>query len=254
MALLRRIAGGVVFVVALMTFVLCVGGTIGAWFTKATVDATSLAMLDLLTDYVDLTIQTMETIDSNVAEVEQKLNVLQSALPTLRADRANGPVAQQIEQVVTNELQPALEQLTLRVQRLRDSLEGLNQAIEQLNQLPWLEIPTFSGALASLDEQLAEASRQGQLVRTALETRDSVLLQSAGEQIEQRLEQARSILAEGSTRAGATQAALLDMSQALTFWSTVSTTAISALLAILAAGQLSLAVHAWGWLRGRRTV
>lgn len=254
MALLRRIAAGVVFVVTLITFLLCVTGTISAWIAKATVDETTLALIDTVTGYIDLTVQTIETIDSNVAEVEQTLNALQRALPALRADRANGPVTQQIEQIVSDELQPALEQLTIRGQRLRDGLERLNQAIEQFNQLPFLEIPTLSGALTSLDEQLAGARTQSQLVRTALERRDNVLLQSAGERMEQRLVQARSILAESSARAEATRAALLDIREALSFWSTVSTTAISALLAILAFGQLSLAVHAWGWMRGRRTV
>jgi small-conductance mechanosensitive channel len=253
MALLRRIAGGVVFVVALITFLLCATGTVGAWIAKATVDETTLAMIDIFTDYIDLTIQTIETIDRNVADVEQTLNSLQRALPALRTDRADGPVAQRTQQVVTAELQPALEQLTSRAQRLRDGLERLNQGIEQLNRLPFLEMPTLTGALSTLDEQIAAARTQGQMMLTAIERRDSVLLQSASERMDQRLGQARTILAEGSARAGATQATLIDIRQALTFWSTVSTTAVSALLAIFAAGQVSLAVHAWGWMRGRRT-
>lgn len=254
MALLRRIAAGVVFVVALLTFLLCVSGTIGAWFTKATLDATSLALIDTLTDYLDLTVQMIETIDRNVADVEQTLNSLQSALPALRTDRANGPVAQQMQQIVTTELQPALEQLMSRAERLRDGLERFSQRMEQLNQLPFLEVPTFSGALTSLDDQIDAARTQARMLLTAIERRDNVLLQSASEQMEQHLGQARTILAAGSARVSITQAALLDLRQALTFWSTVSTTAVSALLVILAFGQISLAAHAWGWMRGRRTI
>lgn len=252
MALVQRIAGGVMFVVALITFLLCVTGTIGAWIAKATVDETTLALIDIVADYLDLTIQTMDTIDSNVADVEQKLSMLQSTLPALRTDRANGPVAQRMQQVVTDELQPALEQLTTRAQRLRHGLERFNQRVEQLNRLPFLEIPTLTDALSTLDDQIDAARTQGRMVRTAIETRDSALLQSAGERMEQRLGQARTILAEGRARASTIQSVLIDIHQALTFWSTVSTTAISALLAIFAVGQLSLAVHAWGWMRGRR--
>jgi len=101
-------------------------------------------------------------------------------------------------------------------------------------------VPPLTGALTALDEQIEAARAQGQMVRTAIETRDPVRLQSASEAIEQRLGEARAILAEGNARATTTQAALIDISRALTFWSTVSTAAISALLAILAAGQISL--------------
>jgi small-conductance mechanosensitive channel len=249
MALLRRIAGGMVFVAALITFLLAATGTIGGWIAKATIDETTLAVMDTLTDALDLAIQ---TIDSTIAGGEQRLNLVQTALPALRAERANGPVAQQMEQTVTAALQPALEQLTTRAQRLSNGLERFNQRVEQLNRLPFVDTPTFSGALATLDEQLSAALTQGEIVLTAIESRDNVLLQSAGEQMEQRLGQARATLNQGSARIATTRAALIDVREALTFWSTVSTTAISALLVIFAVGQISLAVHAWGWMRGRR--
>lgn len=252
MALVQRIAGGVLFVVALITFLLCVTGTIGAWIAKTTVDETTLALMDTLTDYLDLTVQTIDTIDSNVADVEQRLRLLRSTLPALRTDRADGPVAQRMQQVVTDELQPALEQLTTRAQRLRNGLERLSQRVEQLNRLPFLEMPTLTDALTTLDDQIDAARNQGRMVLTAIETRDSVLLQSASERMEQRLGQARTILAEGSARASTIQSVLIDSRQVLTFWSTVSATGVSALLAIFALGQISLAVHAWSWMRGRR--
>ncbi|PDV99601.1 hypothetical protein [Candidatus Chloroploca asiatica] len=62
----------------------------------------------------------------------------------------------------------------------------------------------------------------------------------------------RTTLDEGRTRASTLQLALSDIRQALTFWSTVSTTAITALLVLFALGQISLAAHAWGSMFGRR--
>ncbi|MCS6882200.1 MAG: hypothetical protein RMK84_00545 [Oscillochloridaceae bacterium] len=252
MTLLRRIAGGVVFVVALITFLLCVTGTIGAWFAKATVDATSLAVIDTLTDYLDLTVQTIDTLDANVAGVEQKLEVLRSELPALRAERADRPAVQRVQRFVTDELQPALEQLTLRAQRLQDGLERFNQRLEQLGRLPLPKVPALPGALARLDEQIEAARAQAEEMRAAIETRDPVRLESAVEDTSQRLGQIRAVLEDVASRVTATRASLGDIRQALTFWSTVSTAAVSALLAIFAAGQISLAVHAWGWMRGQR--
>lgn len=253
MAIIQRIVGGVVFVVALMTFLLCVTGTIGAWIAKSTVDDTTLALINTFTDYLDLTIQSIDAIDSNIADAEQRLSVLQSSLPALRTERANGPVARQMQQVVADELQPRLEQLTARAQRLRTGMESVNQLVEQLNRLPFLEMPALTDALATVDDQLDTASTQARTMLTAIETRDSVLFQSAGERVDQQLGQARTILAEGSARISTVQVALIDILQLLTFWSTVSTTVVSALLTIFAVGQLSLAAHAWGWMRGRRT-
>lgn len=251
MALVQRIAGGVMFVVALITFLLCVTGTIGAWVAKSAVDETTLALIDTVTDYLDLSIQTIGTIDSSIADVEQRLSSLQSSLPALRTESANGPEARRMQQVVTDELQPALEQLTTRAQQLRNGLERLNQRVEELNRLPFVDLPTLTNALATLDDQLDAARAQGRTVLTAIQTRDSVLFQSTSERMDQRLVQARTVLAEGSARISTIEAALVDLLEVLTFWSTVSTTVVSALLAIFAVGQLSLAVHAWGWMRGR---
>ncbi|HMQ33028.1 MAG TPA: hypothetical protein PKD53_20020 [Chloroflexaceae bacterium] len=253
MALLQRIAGGVLFVIALIAFLLCATGTIGVWIAKSTVDETTLALIDTLADYLDLSVQAMDMIDSNIAEVEQRLSVLQSSLPALRTDRADGPVAQQMRQVVTEQLQPALEQLTTRAQVLADGLERLNQRVEQLNRMPFVETPTLNSALATLDEQIDAVRTQGRVMLSALEARDSLLLQSAGERMDQHLGQARSILAEGSARVSTIRAALIDIHEVLTFWSTVSTTVVSGLLAIFAAGQISLAMHAWRLMRGWRT-
>ncbi|WP_129677171.1 hypothetical protein [Candidatus Chloroploca sp. Khr17] len=252
MTLLRRIFAGVLFVLALLTFLLAATGTIGAWIAKATIDETTLAMVDVVTDYLDLAIQTIDTLDSNVAEAEERLGLVQTSLAFLRTERANGPVAQQMQQVITEELQPALEQLTTRAQRLREGLERFNQRIEQLNQLPFLDVPTLTNALTTLDSEITAARDQTRLVRTAIETRDNVLLQSATDRLEERLSQVRATLAEGRNRTSTVQLALIDIRQALTFWSTVSTTTISALLVLFALGQLSLAAHAWGWMFGRQ--
>lgn len=252
MARAQRIAGGVLFVVALISFLLCASGTIGAWVAKSTVDETTLVLIGTLTDHLDLTVQALNEIDRSIADVEQRLGLLQSSLPALRTERADGPVARRLRQAVTDELQPALEQLVTRAQQLRGDLERFNQRLEQVNRLPFVEVPTLTDALLTLDGQIDVARAQGQAVRTAIETRDYVLLQSAGERLDQRLGRARAALAEGSARLSTIRAALIDIHQLLTFWSTVSTTAVSALLVIFAVGQISLAVHAWGWMRGRR--
>jgi chaperonin cofactor prefoldin len=254
MALVQRIAGGVLFVVALTSFLLCATGTIGVWIAKSAVDETTLALIDTVTDYLDLAVQTIDTLDRNITDLEQRLSLLQSTLPALGTEGANGPAAQRMRQLVTDELQPALEQLTTRAQRLRTGLENLNQRAEQLNRMPFVEVPTLTGVLATLDEQVEAARTQSRALLTAIETRDRVLLQSASDGIDQRLSQARAILAEGSARISAIRLALIDIHQVLTFWSTVSTTVLSALLVVFALGQISLAVHAWGWMRGRRTL
>jgi hypothetical protein len=49
-----------------------------------------------------------------------------------------------------------------------------------------------------------------------------------------------------------TWTALIDLRPALTFWSTISTTTVSALAAFFTAGHVSLGVHAWGLMRDRR--
>ncbi len=251
MTLLRRIAGGVAFVVALITFLLCVAGAIGAWYVRPIVNATSLAAIDTLDDYLDLTIQTIDTLNANVAGLERTLGVLRSKVTALRAKRTDEAVAQQIEQTVTDELQPALEQLTLRAERLDNGLGRFNQRLEQFNRLPFRKVPALPSTLATLDEQVATARAQVQIMRTAIENRDPASLEAAVENTAQRLDRARVILAEVSARATTSRAALSDIRQALPFWLTVITLVVSVLLTIFAAGQFSLAVHAWGWIRQR---
>ncbi|MFV9507514.1 MAG: hypothetical protein AB4911_23420 [Oscillochloridaceae bacterium umkhey_bin13] len=254
MAIVRSIAGGIVFIIAVITFLLCATGTVGAWIAKATVDEASLAMLATIADYLDLAVEAMDGLDQRVGQTQQIVQGLQRDLSNLRPDLSDRPAVQRAQRVITEEVQPAVEQLILRTQRLRASLVSFNQQIEQLNRMPFVDLPTLPNVLSGLDTQLSqlEAVRsQVQQIMRALETRDPALLQTASAQLDQQLEQISTRLNETQSQITVINAGLNDFSQMMTFWSTISTTAISALLTVFALGQLSLAVHAWGWMRGQ---
>jgi hypothetical protein len=85
MALLRRVGGGVVFVLAILSLLGCLAGAVGAWYAKATVDATSLAAIDMVAGYVGLAGQTIANVDGGLADAEQSVANLKAAVANLRS-------------------------------------------------------------------------------------------------------------------------------------------------------------------------
>jgi chromosome segregation ATPase len=249
MTILRRIGGGVLFVLAVLTSLAAVVGTVGAWWGKGTVDETSLATIELLTSSMGLAEQAIANVDGRLEAAEQEVGRFQERINALGASEGDIVVDEELQRTVRDRVLPQLDRFAAEGGRLYTSLAAYNQTAGQLNQLRAVRLPTMSAELAQLEAQIQQAAAQAEELKATLKQPDGAELLALSERIEQGLGSARSTLALAQPRVANVEAALVDVQGALPFWTTLSASMLTALLILFAAGQLSLAVHAWGWMR-----
>lgn len=249
MAVFKKIGSGAIFALAVLALLLCVTGVIGSWFAKASVDEASLAAIDLVSRLVGLAGQILDNLDGGLSETEQKVVAFQIAVESLRNGEADGPQAQLLQRTVGEELLPRLERLSTTAERLHTGLESFNEAVNQLNTLPFVDLPPAGDDLAVISQRIAEAGEWVEELRTGIARGDGSRMLAVSQRLAERLVASRSSLGATRERLTATQAALANVHEQLTFWSTVGTGTLNALLLLFAAGQASLAVHAWAWMR-----
>lgn len=249
MTILRRIGGGALFVLAVITALAAVVGMVGTWWGKGTVDATSIATIELLTSSMGLAEQAITNVDDRLGGADLTLGRLQERINELGAREVDSAAEEELRRTVREQVLPQLDRFAAEAGRLHTSLAAYNQVAGRLNQLPSMSLPTMSAELVQFDAQLQRAVTQTEELKEAIEQFDGPRLLALSEQIEQGLGSARSTLALAQGRVASVEAALVDVQGALSFWTTLSATTLTALLLLFAAGQISLAVHAWGWMR-----
>jgi chromosome segregation ATPase len=249
MTILRRIGAGALFVLAVLGFVVVVASMVGIWWGKGTIDETSLATIELLTSSMGIAGQTIANVDDRLEETGQDVARFQERAGELGARGADIAADEQLQRTVRDQVQPQLERFVAEAARLQTSLAAYNQTATRLNQLPSVSLPTMSPELLQLEAQIQQAAAQAEELATTLEQPDGARLLALSEQIAQGVGSARATLAQAQPRVASVEAALVDLQRALPFWTTLSAGTLTALLTLFAAGQLSLAAHAWGWMR-----
>lgn len=251
MVLLRKIGSGILFVVAIITFLLCATGVIGSWFAKITLDQTTIAGIELVNGYLGLAIQTVQNVDSGLAEAERTLATVQSSAQNLRSGGPDGPMVAVVRQTVSEDLVPRLDRLATGARSAHTALQGLGETLDRLNSIPLVSVPSVDSQLEALDTRIAEASAQAGELRAAIDNLDGARVTAVSARIEERLTNTRAVLGTANQRLSGVQATLTDISEAFTIWSTVGAGVLSVLMFLFALGQASLAAHAWGWMRAK---
>lgn len=249
MAIARKVGSGILFALTIITFLVCVVGVVGSWFAKVMVDQAAVAAIDMVSGYMGLASQTITGIDGGLADAEQTVGTVQSGIEGLRTEGLDSPVGQVIERTVSEDLMPRLSRLESGATTLHSGLVGFNQALGQINRVPLVNLPSFNAELEALDARIGEAGAQARELRAAIEQLDGSRLLTLTERVDARIGTARATLATAQTRLAATQATLETVKGKVSFWTTVAAAALTFLLILFAAGQASLAAHAWGWMR-----
>lgn len=252
MALLRTIGSGLVLALAALTFVVCAVGVFGVWVVKGDVDATGIAAIDLISGYLGQAGQSVASVDGTLAGVEQRLNTVRDEVARLREEGPDSAAGQILQRSLAGELLPSLDQMTVSAEQIRGGLGSFNESVNRLNRIPGVRLPTVSADLAAVEQTLVSAVTTLRELSTALQSLDGSRITAAAAALEERIAGVRATLGVVGPRIAAAEADLAEMRASLVGWTTIGTGVLSVLLAIFAAGQLSLAFHAWGWLRGGR--
>lgn len=251
MTILRRIGSGFLFVLAILGALAALAGVFGVWWARAWADQAVLNAVTAVNGFVSLAGESIDSFDQRLAEAEQTVQTVQTGIAGL-GDGELTPAEEALQRTIVEDLQPRLERLRDGAVQLNTAVSSINRNIEQLNRVPLVNMPAVGAGLEEFQNDVAATAVRARELAEAAKNLDGSRILAATENLSNSLAQARAAIVRAETFATNTQAALEELRVALSFWMTVAAWVLTPVLLLFVAGQISLAFHAWGWMRAQR--
>jgi uncharacterized protein YoxC len=248
MNVLRRGGAGLLLVCSALGVALCLGALVGVWIVRQPAKEVIGDTLDTVDSYLTLANQTVEEVGDRTARLWATLDGARREL-VAGGDAGRGAMTARVA-VAVQETSATLTTLRSVVQTLSTSVATVNRTLGHL-RLPGVVPPTLPDDLQGLErglstlgdhlDTLGAAVSDVGLGVTSLTDRlgaVSVELQALND----RLDQWKSRLAAARSAMGSAKAAV---STAID----LASVGLSLLLVLFGAGQASLCIQAWRWLR-----
>lgn len=252
MDLLRKIGSGILFVLAIVSFIAALLLLPGIWWARSWLDMTAGNAATLLSSYVSLAAQTISEVDERLAGAEQRIANVTGRIEQATAGGPDSPAAQGLRQTVNEEIAPRLEALANTVPALLEALESYNETAARVNRTPFVTLPTIDVDVEALSARAAAAADQARQLREAAVSLDGSRLRAAVTTANTAISDARASIARVQAGVAQLQVGLANLRATIATWLTIAAWVLSPLLLLFAAGQASLAAHAWGWMRAKR--
>jgi hypothetical protein len=249
MNVLRRGGAALLLVCSALVLLLCLGGVVGVWVVNQPAKQAIGDALETLDSYLTLADQTVQQVGERTARLRATLDGARREMVV--ADNAGrGAITARVT-VALQEASATLATLRGVVQTLSASVATLNRTLGHLGRVPGVVPPTLPDDLQALEQSLSILGDRLDTLGAAMSDA-SVGLTSLTDRIgavsgelrgmDERLDQWRSRLAAArsavaSAKAGAPTA--IDL----------ASVGLSLLLLLFGAGQTSLGLQAWRWLR-----
>jgi DNA repair ATPase RecN len=245
MAFLRKLAAIIVMILSIIGFLLCLGGILGAWAVNEPATQGIVTALDTASQFLEVAENTSGVASQTVGDVSARLAEIQSAAADLSPDQ-QAALAARIEELVAPVQRVSSMALALEV-----GLSSLNDTLTTVSRLPGVRVEPPSAQMEAVGERLGKLGERLDALHATLSVvnpdgdRVAAITGETSSDlaaIESRLQQLNAQVAQAKQAAATVQAQtprLLDLTSA----------GLTLLLTLLAAGQASLFVHAWGWFK-----
>lgn len=245
MNFLRKLAAIVIMILSVIGLVLCVGGIFGAWAVNEPATQGILSALDTADQYLAVAEQTSSMARATVGDVSTRLAEIAAAVPIV-APNERAALAARVQ-----ELAAPVQRISSTALALEAGLTSLNDTLTTVSRLPGLNIDPPPAQLVEVSRQLGVVGQRLDAVEAALSevsgdgARISALIGDASSelaQVESRLQQLNANVATAqqvSAIIEARAAPVLDL----------ASLGMTLFLMLMAAGQISLLAHGWGWFK-----
>jgi hypothetical protein len=239
--LARRIAGGVVLILAVIGLHVCLGVISGTWAFRRSVNHTMNDGITTVVDYLELTATESHQVDTAFAEA-------QTALDGLAQLAQQG----QIDPNLAPQLASRFQSLSELVGELQGSLDAFASAVDVVALVPGVDADPLVLRFQAVTDGLARIQSGITDVQAAIAQGDNPRIAMRATDTAGAIAGTRTALARTQTDIDATRMALAHAQQWLPRWTLIGALAVTLLFLLLAAGQISLIVHAQRWMRRRR--
>ena len=257
MQILKRIAAAVIIAISLVGTALCIAGVMASWSLNTPLTDALTRSLSGVEQFLTMTDSGLERINDNLAGAQTAVDSLEKTALTAGDVLTETNIAYQIlDRTVGDELFPKIITAQNIAVSLRDSVVAFNATLEAVNEVPFVEVPTISGELATISERLTAVQTSVQETKDDLRAVKEEAISKPVTAVTNRTPRISSDLEATQTAIAHTQTQLADdltivaatKARVPSVLDLVSV-AITLIFLWLAFAQLGLALHAWRYFK-----
>lgn len=149
----KKIMAWTLVIISILGILACAAGIVGGWVINNRLTDSLMNLLD--------GIQTLTTsLEDSLSKAGSSLTTANSAISTLRdlgtqlgeSASENTPILDRIAQVIQEQLSPTLDRIRETFSTVQERIKAINSAIEALNVLPGVNLPTLSPQLDEVNQ------------------------------------------------------------------------------------------------------
>jgi len=168
--LLKRIFAVIVILIATIAFLANAAGLVGVWVLRQPARDTVTTLSTLLNDKLGKVDDTLARVNSRAGEAREALVRINNAANQV-GDRLenNSPLLTKLVDAARDDLAPKVGELRAQAAMLHDTAISVNAALETLNDLQLVTVPTFSEELSAVSGRIDAIQEDVQELRAGVE-------------------------------------------------------------------------------------
>jgi septal ring factor EnvC (AmiA/AmiB activator) len=257
---LKRILAAIVILIAVLGLALSVSGLVGVWVVRGPVHDAITGLSTFVNNNLDKVDQALARVNERVDQSRQALARVNTAASKL-GDRIEegSPALTALADSIRDDLAPKIADARAQAGELRDGVVSVNAALETLNRLPFISLPTLTDELSAASERFDAAQSDVQELRASIAEARAAASANLVAAVTARTIKIDNALAQIQTTTASNQATLAQKQQHVTELSDTLLRAINllvlsltALFLVFAAGQVLLIYVCWQYIRAGR--
>jgi hypothetical protein len=256
----KRILAVIIILIAIIGFLANAAGLVGIWVVRQPARDTVTALSTFVNRKLGLVDQALVRVSARADDGRQALAKVNNAASKV-SDRLeeSSPLLTALIGAVRDDLAPRIAEMRAQALALHDGVVSVNAALETLNSFGFITVPTLSEKLATVSERIDAAQSDVQELRLAIDEARTGALANLVAMVTARTIKIDNVMAQIKSttvqyRAAVTQKQqqLTDLSHGLLRAINLIVLSLTALLFVVAAGQVLLIYVCWQYVRRGR--
>src|SRR4051794_26954624 len=182
--ILKRTGGVAIIIVAALVLLASVGGVVGLWAVNSQVHDVANAVFAPVESGLDTADKALDKVDTRLDNARTRISNAQEVVGQLGQNSVgNGPVLGAISDTIATRFGQEIDAARDSVDNAMELINGVNSAIISLNRLPFVELPTLTDRLQSVQTRISSLRDRVQELRTDIEATIQGKLQMTGARI-----------------------------------------------------------------------
>jgi predicted nucleic acid-binding Zn-ribbon protein len=259
-AIFKRLLGVGVMLIATTGFLANVAGLVGIWVVRHPAQHALTAFSTFVNEKLAMVDQALSRVNARADDGRTGLAQVNNAASKL-SDRLeeNRPLLTALSGAVRDDLAPRIAEMRAHAAALRDGVVSVNAALETLNTLGFIRVPTLSDKVSVVSERVDAIQSDVQELRLAIDDgtagASANLVSAVVERtmkIDNLLMQIKSTTVQYQAAVTQKKQQVTDLSRKLVRAINLTVLLLTALLLVVAAGQVLLIYVCWQYVRQGR--